>query len=422
MTQAPSRVGSERSVKRNPRDGWERFANHGPLVAVYRRFPTTVTLLAPYLFLILPPAFAFGNPQVWFLIEVALIALAGTFLPDLAWPRRKRLEVQTGAEGSARGLFPVAFFAISTSSVVGIAAAYLGKGSVAAQIGVTETSVGLIGTLDSLIRGWAIVGVGLLFAAYICNQISRKSFLVTLSIPVASAVGSAYFTQITAPVFGLITFVAMMALFLGVLKLRVAIIGMISILVIWPTVFEFRNELRMQEGVRVSESVSAMDRVRFDLLFARGQELDVPLDIEVPGVLVHPSLADMLRYGLVPRFLDPEREIVSTGRVINVALGGNSSSSYTFGPVTTAYVLEGPVYLFLYYFLLSVYVNVLWRRGTKITPTRLALLALVFSGPLGWFSTFPDTTIGMLQNMVSALPLLLALSLVRKAEKPSAKV
>lgn len=419
---APSPTKSGRSRARRPGDGYDTYINAGGPTTLYRRFPTTLTLLAPYVLLILPPAIVFGNPRIWFLIGVALIALAGAIVPELLIPRRARATpLPTDIVEHGRGLVPLAVLAITTSSIVGLAAAYSGKGSVAAQIGVAEESAGFIGTIDSLTRGWMIVGAGLLFAAYIGGHCSRRLLLAALVVPVASTAVAVYFTQITAPLFQLITCLAMLALFLGVIKMRVVIIGMLAILVLWPTVFELRNELREEVGVQVSESVSATDRLRFDLLFARAQDLEIPLDIDMPGLLLHPSPIEMLRYGIVPRFLDPERDLVSTGQVINVALGGVSTSALSFGPVTTAYVLEGPVYLFFYYFLLSVYLNWIWRRRGRITAARLALLALVFHGPLGWISTFPDTTIGMLQNIVAAVPLLLILSLFRRTEPASTR-
>lgn len=395
-------------------DGWERYRKPAKFTRIYRRFPGTITLVAPYIFLIIPPAIAFGNADVWFLIAVATLAVAGTLLPELFLSKaRLNSPLSTNASQYGVGLFSVSLFAIIVSSVVDIAAAYGGKGSVAVQIGIADAGSGIFGTLDSITGGWAIAGTGILFAAYIGGQCSRQSFFSIIAYMLVSEGVVAYFTQITAPLLSKFIFLSMLLLLFGLIRIRVVIIGILIALIVWPIMFDIRNELRTAEGVVVSEEVDAFDRIRFDLQFARAKELEVPLEIEVPSHLQHPSVVDVLRFGLIPRFLDPDREIISTGQVINVALGGTITSAYTFGPVTTAYVLEGPIYLLAFYFLLSVYVNLVWRKGTKITPTRLVLLSLVFSGPLGWFATFPDATIGMLQSLVSCLPILFLLFILR---------
>ena len=420
MTQVRSdvRAAVRRRRKRIREDGWERYNNPTELVSMYRRFPATFMVMAPYVLLIVPPAVAYGNLGVWFLIGVALIAIAGTSIPEFLGRAPKGVAIPTeNVHEYGKNLFRLAIFAISVGSVIHAAAAFEGKGSIAAQAGLVEASSGLVGAIDSSTKGWVIVGVGLLFAAYVGGQCSRKGMFLTLSIAVVAELMASYFTQITAPLLELVTFLSMMALLLGVVRARVVLIGALITLVIWPTVFEFRNELRASEGVWVSDEVTAFDRLRFDLQFADAQEIQVPLDVDVPGILQHPTLIDILRFGLIPRFLDPDRDQVSTGVVVNVALGGARTSARTFGPVTTLYVLEGPLYLFLYYFALSVYVSLLWRRGTRVTPIRLGLLALAMDGPLGWFSTFPDATIGMVQGAISAIPLFACLLMFRRSEQ-----
>lgn len=410
----------QRSRNRNSWDGWQRFSSPTKFSSLYQRFPTTFTLIAPYILLILPTAFVFGNSDVWFLIGVASFALTGTILGELFGMKRRRYPVSKSTVAEyGPGLFWLSFIAIAVSSVVGVAAAYGGKGSVAVQIGIAEISSGFFGTVDSITAGWSIVGTGMLFAAYVGGQCSRRSFFFVIILMLLAEVIVSFFTQITAPLLSRVILVAMLMLLFGLVGVRVVIAAILAALIIWPIMFDYRNELRIQEGVGVSEKVDAFDRIRFDLQFSRAQELVVPLDIEVTTHLQHPSAIDVLRFGIVPRFLDPDRKIVSTGQVINVALGGTATSAYTFGPVTTAYVLEGPVYLATYYFLLAVIVNLIWRRGMKITPIRLILLALILNGPLGWFSTFPDASIGTVQSLVSALPFLLILFLIRKRKRHS---
>lgn len=401
---------------------WKRYRTPNRVVVFYRRFPVTVAVIAPYLLLILPPAVVFGNVNGWFLLGVAAIALTGTAIAEtLQRPQVFSRPPRHNVDEYGRGLVWLSTTAVLISVVIGVLAAYQGKGSVAAQTGVVASVDGLVSALDSFSNGWVVVGLGMLFAAYIGGQCTMPSLFLVLSISVVGAAVEAYYTQITAPLFTLGTFVAMMAALLGIVKTRVLAIAALLVLLVWPVIFEFRNQLRAAEGVYVSASVEALDRLRFDLQYARAVELSVPLDFDVPGFLQNPSLLEILRFGIIPRVMDPERDLVSTGQVINVALGGSINSAYTFGPVTTTYVLEGAFYLLIYYFLLAILFHLVWRGGTRISPARMSLVALAVSGPLGWFSTFPDTLIGTLQNLVSAAPLLLVLAILRAWRRYSTK-
>ncbi|MGP5561491.1 hypothetical protein ACTXN9_13065 [Corynebacterium casei] len=396
-------------------DALSDFARPTRLVAFFRRLPTTTLVLAPYLLLFLPPAFIFGNSSVWFLIKVALIALLATTLVDLFWPRTPQMQDPKAIlKRYDRRLFHFAFIVVAFSSLVRFLAALAGKGSVAVQTGRAEMSSGYIGTLDSLIGSWGIAGVGLAVAAYFGGYCSKKELFLTVGIGVAGTALGVVFTQITAPLFSEITFLTMFLLFFGLIRSRLILIGIVVVLYIWPTIFEIRNQWRVESGVRVSDEVSAFDRLRFDLQFARAQELSVPLEDTAIGFLQNPNVLDILRYGIIPRFLDPDRDLVSTGQVINMALGGSETSAYTFGPVTTIYVLGGSLYLFFYYALLAVLVNWVWKNGALITPVRLLLLATLFSGPLGWFSTQPDTLIGAVQDVTASVPLFIGLYLIRR--------
>jgi len=384
------------------------------VVAFFHRMPTTTLVIAPYVLLFLPPAFIFGNSSVWFLIRVLLIALLGTVLIDLAWPRVKPLkEPRVYLERYDRRLFYLSFSVISLSTFVGVLAAIAGKGSVAVQTGRAELTSGFIVKLDSLTGSWEVLAVGLIVACYFGGQCTKKEMYFTLCIGVLGTAIGAIFTQITAPLFNKLTFLAMFLLFLELIKFRAVLFGIFGTLVIWPTVYEIRNQLRLANGVGVSEHLLAFDRLRFDTQFARAQEINVPLDDNVSGILQNPGLLDILRFGLIPRFLDPDRDIVSTGLIINMALGGTETSAYTFGPVTTVYVLGGALYLLSYYAILAVVLNLVWQGGTRITPIRLTLLGVLFNGPLGWLSTQPDTVIGAVQSLTASIPLFIALMMIR---------
>ncbi|MEU1602594.1 hypothetical protein [Micromonospora matsumotoense] len=61
----------------------------------------------------------------------------------------------------------------------------------------------------------------------------------------------------------------------------------------------------------------------------------------------------------------------------------------------------------------SVALPLRWRG--RPGPARLTLFCLVFSDVLLWSGTYPDSTIGFLQHVVSAAPVFLLLWLTRSA-------
>lgn len=52
--------------------------------------------------------------------------------------------------------------------------------------------------------------------------------------------------------------------------------------------------------------------------------------------------------------------------------------------------------------------------GTRLTPLRLIVFGLMSSGPLGWFTSYPDDTIVSAQGVLAEIPLLLTLGLGRR--------
>ena len=415
---------SSSTLKRSPHGStkrgnsvWESFKNPSRISSLYRRFPTTMWIATPYLILFLPPAFLFGNPGKWFLVKVAAIALMGTFIVDLLMSSANQRAVYSEYSPKyGRPLFLLAFTATSISTLISVAASFLGKGSVAAQTGAISSSAGFIGILDSLTNHWAEAGVGLAVAAGLFHACSKGEMVTTILIAVTGSLITAYNTQITNPLFSRIAFIAFFLLLFGLIRFRTILIGIAITLVAWGPIFEIRNQLRTDAGVYVSEIVTAYDRIRFDLQFAKGQELPSPLEVYAPGILQNPTPLDILQYGFVPRFLNPDRDIVSTGHLINIALGGSETSAYTFGPITTLYVLEGAGFVFLYYAAIALFINIIWNVGNYPSPVQIMILALALSGPIGWFSTQPDALIAFFQSLVASVPLLIALAFIRRTD------
>lgn len=376
------------------------------VLLLIRHFPVTFAVGSPYIALIIPQALFFQNPATFFILKVMIMALSATFATEFLLFRfkRKSRKILNGWTRSvrfkkkSRNLITVTWIAVVVGVVSALYGAAQGVGSVQVQIGAEEVS-GLASTIASLFAGWLTVSIGLAFASFQAGQCSKGQLrLILLCLCLTKAI-IAYLTGITAPFMSFVIALATTCLLMGLLRMWQAVAIATLLLTLWPVIFKLRNEYRHDTGVRIGET-NAFDRLRFDEQVGSAAGFEVPIKIDTPG------LFEIMRYGLLPRILDPNREQLSTGVQLNIYMGGSETSAYNFLPVTTTYVLKGPIYLVLWYSFWAFFVWKLWGAGSCNSPARLVILAIVVSGPLGWFATFPDATIGSVQTFVSSLPLL----------------
>ncbi|WP_199516382.1 hypothetical protein [Nucisporomicrobium flavum] len=383
------------------------------MTKLLQRYPVTVVMLAPYVALILPQALMYKNPETSFLFWlVGLAVLGATGLETVFFlvrsPYRSAMDA-TSANGKYGQAMTVARAVCSVSIAADAANAWFGGGTVFTQVSGQAASSPVV-SATSLLSSWKYVAVGLLMSVALGKSAPRNSVYRWLIALVACQVFVTALTARTQPVIGFLTFVGLFGLLLGVVRLRFMMIGVVVILLVWPTVFAIRNEIREKGGVAVSEDVSAEDRLRFDLQIAGVAKFKVPAP--VPG---RPGVDEMLRYGLIPRFLDADRPLLSTGARINSYLGGDETSSYTFLPLGTIYFLDGPDGVVLFFALWSFIVLLLLRTGNPGPgAVKLCILSLAIAGPLGWTNTYPDSIAAFIQSMVSAGPILVALIVLRR--------
>ena len=325
-------------LKRQPGRGtrWSRFSGghvpksqllvlRGPpgLISV---FPTSTIVAAPYLLLVLPVALLNSNDSLAFIAMLVALAVLGSAVPEVLLARVGPVGqdwARSLVDGRHADRFPPRLGRVAvTVAVVSIGADLLGaaqgRGSIFTQVsGVLPTS-GLV-LASSLFDAWSVAAVALLFAASISGGMRSGRLLVWILALVMTQVAVASFTGITAPLFGFVGFVAFFLLLVGAVRLRLLLVVAALVLLVWPTVFEVRNELRSSGGVLVDQSVTSLDRLRFDQQVARAEGLPGPRDIG------QPSVAEAIRFGLVPRLLDPDRGIISTGFLINSYFGGTNT-------------------------------------------------------------------------------------------------
>jgi hypothetical protein len=125
----------------------------------------------------------------------------------------------------------------------------------------------------------------------------------------------------------------------------------------------------------------------------------------------------MVRFGLIPRFVDPfPRPELATGKLVSVATGSSEDSSVTFTLFGNILVLGGwgVASLVVTVAAIATAVSLLLR---KITPMRMALVVGLVINPLWIESTYPDFVAGVLQGWVSTAAALLMITVVRSVDE-----
>lgn len=383
---------------------------------LFRRFPTTTLVMAPYLLLFLPLAIWNDNPDTDFIIFTGGLAAGGAFLVEFSFAlivlseRRTRRLPAAPATSTTSSVWHgdrVAVMARAVSMIsitTNLAFVTLGGGTLTAQVaGVVPSGVL---TLLSPFVSWAWVAVALLFSAHALGGMDRWAMVRWLLALIATQATLAYVTNITARTMVFLVTLAAVALLTRLLP-RSWILGGAAVGAgIWPTVYEIRNTLRQANGIAVAEDQTASDRIRFDEQIVRAAQYGPGHDLGQPDAF------SALRYGLVPRFLDPGRPAVSSGNLVNEFLGGSSTSSYTFMSVATSWFFWGTIVVVLIYAVHAVVILSLrpWNDIAR-RPAALIILTLVIGGPLSWVATPPDVFIMFLQTTVSAIPVFLVLRL-----------
>ncbi|MFI9640557.1 hypothetical protein ACIG87_10885 [Micromonospora sp. NPDC051925] len=382
-----------------------------PVGGLLRCYPVSFLVLAPYALLILPMAVLNHNPQTGFIMLVVGLALLGSVSvetaclllgrPDPRWRRGMR-------QATARypRIYPVARLVVLISIAADLLGAYLGEGNLVAQISGELSDTPMV-ALTKLFSGWAALGFALLVASYLGGRLSRAKLYGWLGALVVTKAVVTVLTALTAPLIAFVFFAVTAGVVCGVFRLRYLMIGTLMLVLLWPAMFDYRNGIRQDQGVAVDDAVTATDRMRLD------RQLTAVADTEVPVDLGQPKGVDYLRYGLVPRILDPDRPALTTGQQINQYLGGSRTSASNFLLLGNIWFFDGPVGVVAVHAFWAGFVALLLRWRGRPGPARLSLVCLVFSDALLWSGTYPDSMIGFLQHVVSAMTVFILLWLTR---------
>ena len=386
-------------------------AKRSLVLRVALRFPTTLVVSAPHVLVFLPLAIWNDNPGTDFIVRCG-IAVAGTLVVEasvalvVAAERRSGRIAPTAStpDPSTRWepqrVATIARTVTIISVVANLTSALLGASTLRSEVdGVLPSGAASI--LTPFVS-WAQVALALLVAARFLGGLSRVAVLRWIGVLLLAQIAVASILTITARAVSFLVLLIVLA-FLTNLVPRAWIAGGIGVLaVLWPTVYAVRNQLRTAHGIDVDADVSAFHRLRFDEQIVRAAQYG-------PGHSrpARPVGQPAVRTGTAgprprPRrrlVRQPDQRVPRWSRLLRV----------TFLPVATAWFFWGTFSVVLLYAGCAAAVMALrpWRTIAR-PPYAVVLLTLMLGGPLAWFSTPPDTTIALLQTLVTILPVFLA--------------
>ena len=184
---------------------------------------------------------------------------------------------------------------------------------------------------------------------------------------------------------------AMIVLIFRLARLRIVLIGLVAAVLVWPLVFEARNQISSGFGETSSQITrDAEERLNLSRQLALLDEYGRQ-DVEAP------SLMTMVRYGLVPSAIDRGREPLALGFSINSAYGGS-------GPSSQSLTVLGNLYLFTNWLGIVIYIGVVAVMMRCMLRSRLVVVvasALVIQSLLWVDSMYPTSVAALLQSLVS---------------------
>src|SRR5205823_6005720 len=218
-----------------------------------------------------------------------------------------------------------------------IGATLLGTGTYAAQIGSEAASP--LASLFTPFQSWTVAGFGLLFGCWARGGVRRR----TVALLAIAAIGVELFVGIAivgrlAPALSYSLAIAFGATIDGFVRLRLVAIAGLALVIVWPHIYSARNDVRVSAGGKAVASAQALHsaegRLQLDTELADAQWLTFPAE-EKPGPL------SILRYGLIPRALDPGRPTLSTGAIVGGLTGHGTLTYYSLTILGSTYLFGG---------------------------------------------------------------------------------
>jgi hypothetical protein len=358
-------------------------------VLILRKWPITTLLASQYLFFVIVPALAKGDESnISFILGLIVPAVCVSLFVESALAPLGTLG------GRDRD---ISWNAIIVVTAVGFGAKALaslqGASSYETQIG--SRALGALSSLFTPFQPWTLVGPLLGLYAAKTGRISRERCLALLAAASVLIVAQHVYLAILGPAMSYLLAMAFGAVLAGVVRLRWVVVAAVAVALAWPTIHALRQENRLRYGItdyNLRAQASPEQRLQLDKNIALAADIDTPADVGQPG------LVQILKFGLLPRLLDPDRPELATGKRVSVALGGAPNTSFGFTTLGNVYVLSGHVDVIVFVVVFALLMGVLLRlRG--VAPFVLSVLV---ARECFWIDAgYPDSIAGLLAGAMA---------------------
>ncbi len=354
-----------------------------------RKFPVTTLIWSQYTLFVLWPAVRTGRG----IAREAFVPLGiGFIVPLLVELFFAPVGVSRGSRPRSlpqRGVLFVTLFGIMALFLT----AQLGQGLYQTQV--QGGSASPLAAMLTPFSAWAFVGpIWLLYGAS-TNQWDNRWALRWVWLAAAAIAVHAISIARIAPAASYFVLVAFMAPILGVLRLRAVAVMAIAAIMVWPLAYSVRNTNRVQQGALAAEIGRHDPENRLEM----NRNLDLLAQFEdVPVSAGQPSVVAVARYGIVPRFVDSDRDELATATRLNTALGGAPTSAASLTMLGGVYALSGELGLVLYLIIVSLGIAFTIRLRHPLASAALGIMVV----QMLWIeSTYPDGMAAAIQAMIS---------------------
>lgn len=367
-------------------------------------FPVTILLALQYGALVAIPAVLHDTAPESTILEICgLGVLVGFVVEGIRAPVGNRPRLETSSDRSRGSVgyreLPATWRGALAVMIVGWmaawAAAFAGHGTFATQIGTTSTSK--YAALLTPFSAWPLIGLAVTLGLRRDRRISNRVAFIALGVSLALQLAISIYYARLAPFMSFALAVAFLAIATRMVRLRWVVLAVLLIPLVWPVLYGYRNQLRVQEGEVVNPYATNVpsQRLRLDLEMAQ-----LALLPNIPADIGQPSLPTLLRFGLIPRTFDSGRGTINTASGLSLALGEPADNSDTVTALGFAYVENGWGGIIVYVGISSLIVGIVIRRRG---PWALAMLAVIVQSGIWIESVWPDMISDILQAFISLL-------------------
>lgn len=360
-------------------------AAHTSTLGRLQRFPVSIILTLQLAVTVAVPALIKETEPIETILGICAVAVAAAFCIELiSSPLRVRhTSPKIASLAAARWLLIVGLVAIAVTTIGG-------QGSYAVQLGLAELSplVSIFTPFDI----WATFGAVLYMWFYRENLISKRRAWTAVGAVITAHAAAGLYRGIVGQAAAAIIALLIIALLMCLVRLRVLAVLIAALVLIWPTIYDFRDSLRHEvSGASVVSSDDAVGRLQLD------EQMSL-VGYFGPGSdqVAVPSASTVIRTGVLPSVIDSDRPPLNTGAMMSVATGGspmNSRSATFFGNV---YIFEGLVAVGVVAAAIAVIMGMAMRRSRS--PWAFMVAGIIYQYLMSFNASYPNGIAALLQG------------------------